>query len=115
MRLHLDADLRRRVMTPRELDYLGAPLESITIWSGCHTGNRRGFSWATVRSVAEKFPFLGRYRRPDDGSPLLLQAVTERSPVLLVMLDRDEHEAVILPGAARVVAEFEFEETVCRT
>jgi len=69
------------------------------------TPHKAGFSWTTERRVAERFPFLLRYRRHGEGPPLLLQGEVARDDVLFVKLDRNEHEVVALPKRVRVVSE----------
>lgn len=63
----------------------------VTIYRGCGSKNKVGASWTTDRSVAEKFPFLGRYRVKD---PLLVTATVKKKNIIAVKLDRNEQEII---------------------
>ena len=66
--------------------------EIVEIYRGCYSNNKRGMSWSLVRAVAEKFPFLLRYRQP--GQPLLVRARVRKSDIVAVKLDRGEMEII---------------------
>lgn len=100
--LHDTPAIRSHTMSDAEREALAALPEMVTVYRGCYASNRRGFSWTTDRAVAERFPFLYRYRRTDDGPPLLLEGVVKRASVLFVKLDRKECEVVTLPRCVRV-------------
>lgn len=73
----------------------------VTIYRGCYAHNKYGLSWSTERAVAERFPFLHRYRHP--GRPLLVKAVVRRERITAMKLGRDESE-IILFARPKVVA-----------
>lgn len=67
--------------------------ETITVYRGCYENNKWGFSWSLEREVANRFPFLTRYRQ--QGRPLLIKATIEKSKVAAVKLDREESEVIM--------------------
>lgn len=65
--------------------------------------NERGLSWTWSRAVAERFPFMRRYRAAD---PVLVTATVSRKRITAVKLDpeRQENEVIVLPACVYVVA-----------
>lgn len=67
--------------------------------------NEGGLSWSTDRKVAERFPFLMRYRVTWSGTlidPVLITAEVERDHIIALRLQRDERE--IITRQARIVS-----------
>jgi len=82
----------RRKFTPAEDREVFDKLpERVTVFRGCGPDNRLGFSWSLDREVAERFPFLSRYRQ---AHPLLLEASVPKSRVFGYLSDRQEQEIV---------------------
>lgn len=81
----------RPMMTPDEQAAYDALPEQVTIYRGCGPVNKQGASWSLDRRVAERFPFLMRYRTP---RPLLITATVRKSQVLALKLDRGEAEVI---------------------
>ena len=65
--------------------------EEVTIYRGCDRKRLDGMSWSLKRKVAERFPFLTRYKAED---PVLITATVLKSDVLAVFLGRKEWEIV---------------------
>jgi len=57
----------REMMDEEEQVAYDALPDTITVYRGCGEINKVGASWTTDRSVAEKFPFYGRYLTPCYG------------------------------------------------
>ena len=64
---------------------------TVTIYRGCGPSNALGASWSTKRSVAEKFPFLARFRAKN---PMLVTAKVKKGNILAYKLDRNEYEVI---------------------
>ncbi len=91
-------------MTDDERKLLAGLPDVVEIWRGCYDHNRDGFSWATDRTVAARFPKLHRYSH-EGKTPLLLRGMVRRADILFVKLDRDESEVVPIPGTVRIIEE----------
>lgn len=76
--------------------------DTLTIYRGCYAFNKYGASWSLDRDVAERFPFLLRYRQ--DGRPLLIKATIGKQYVTALKLDRGEDEIVILGQRPKVLS-----------
>lgn len=83
-----------QMMDAAELEAYEALPEEFTVYRGCYAENKWGMCWSTSKEVAERFPFLNRYRQ--SGQPLLIRATLKKSQVLAVKLDRDEFEVITL-------------------
>jgi hypothetical protein len=81
----------REMMNEEELAAYDALPEEVTVYRGCGAGNREGASWSLDRSVAEKFPFLNRYRVWQPG---LITGRVKKKNILACKLDRNEHEII---------------------
>lgn len=95
-------------MTPEEIAFLASMPARVTIYRGCYRHNRKGFSWTTDRAVAERFPFLNRYRHRDEQAILLI-GVVQRKNILFAKLDRGESEIVPIPGKVKISEEMVLE------
>lgn len=94
--------LGRWMMTPEECAALAALPDTVTVYRGCYARNKRGLSWSIDRSVAERFPFIHRYRQA--GQALLVRGEVQREHVIAVKLDRQEHELIIAPWRVKIRA-----------
>jgi hypothetical protein len=83
----------RPMMTSSEWRHLNALPETVTIFRGCGSHNLSGLSWTTERTIAEKFPFLNRYRVRD---PQLIIATVAKRDIVAFKNDRDESEVIAL-------------------
>lgn len=68
---------------------------------GCYASNKRGLSWSLKREVAERFPFVNRYRQTE-GRPLLIKASVSKKSVIASKIDRDEAE--IIANDVRIIS-----------
>jgi len=80
------------MMEPEELSSLAKMPASIKIYCGCYEDNKNGLSWTTDKAVAESFPTLLRYQRPNE-IPLLLEGSIDKQRAVL-KLERDEWEII---------------------
>lgn len=81
----------REMMEDHEQAAYNTLPEVITVYRGCGPANRIGASWSLDRKVAEKFPFLDRYRVSQPG---LITGTVKKKNVLALKLDRDEQEII---------------------
>jgi hypothetical protein len=77
----------REMMTPEENAAYDALPERVTCHRGCDASAMVGSSWTLDWNVANRFPFLARYRVP---SPVVVTATVKKNRILAVKLDRDE-------------------------
>lgn len=89
---HWDDSPIKPMMDEAELQAFDELPEVLTIYRGCYEVNKWGFSWSLDRAIAERFPFLNRYR--GEGRPLLVKATIHKSRIAAVKLDRSEAEIV---------------------
>jgi hypothetical protein len=89
----------REMMNEAEHAAYDALPDTITVFRGCGPNNMLGASWTTDRIVAERFPFLHRYRTND---PVLVTGKAKKKNILAVKLDREEFE--IITFSARKVS-----------
>lgn len=89
------------MMTDEEQAALDALPDTITLFRGCGNHNKVGASWTLDRGIAEKFPFLNRYRVKN---PLLVTARIKKENVIAYKMDREEHE-IITFSARRIKTE----------
>ena len=82
----------KAMMNAQELEAFEQLPEVLTVYRGCYAVNKWGFCWSLERSIAERFPFLNRYRA--EGRPLLVKATLRKSQVAALKLDREEAEIV---------------------
>jgi hypothetical protein len=80
------------MMDPQEHVALSRLPERFTVYRGCYQIKRAGLSWTTDGAVAERFPRLMRYWRPDE-QPILRIGTVARDRVVL-KLDRKEQEII---------------------
>ncbi|QWD65341.1 hypothetical protein [Polynucleobacter sp. MWH-Aus1W21] len=80
------------MMEPDELEALAKMPTIIKIYRGCYEINKDGLSWTTKKAVAESFPTLLRYQRPNEIPLLLEDSIDKRRAVL--KLERDEWEII---------------------
>jgi hypothetical protein len=80
------------MMTDRERAFRDQLPEKFIAYRGCYELNRDGLSYSSRKEIAEKFPFLARYRQ-QSGQPLLLTARVDRIKAI-VKLDRGEREII---------------------
>jgi hypothetical protein len=64
----------------------------LTVYRGCYQNNKQGLSWSLKRELAERFPFLHRYRQDDQA--LLVRATVSKSDVVALKGDRGEAEII---------------------
>lgn len=95
-------DWRHHMMTAEERMALDALPQIVTVWRGCYASNKRGLCWSLDRAVAERFPFLHRYRQ--EGQALLVRGEVDRDHIMALKLDRDESEIVVLPSRVKIRA-----------
>lgn len=86
------ANERRFLLTPEESEAWERLPDRVTIYRGCYASNKWGLSWSLDRDLAAKFPTLHRYKQ--DGQPLLVKAVAEKTKIAAVKLDRGEAEII---------------------
>jgi hypothetical protein len=67
--------------------------DQITIYRGCGSHNKHGFSWSLNREVAAEFPFKRRYRV---DRPMLLTATINKNRAAALKLGRNEQEIIVL-------------------
>jgi len=75
--------------------------EVLTVYRGCGKRNMIGASWSLDKAVAQKFPFLERYKVKE---PLLVTGKVNKANVLALKLDRNEQE-IITFSAKRIMVE----------
>jgi len=75
--------------------------EVLTVYRGCGKKNIVGASWTLDRKVAEKFPFLERYKAKE---PLIITAEVKKKNALALKLSRNERE-IITFSAKRLMVE----------
>ena len=85
-------DLFQLMMTEEEKGFLSSLPEKVLIYRGAGSQNRLGLSWSLSMDVAERFPFLHRYKT---SNPLLLCAEVPKSRIYAVKLDRNEQEVIV--------------------
>lgn len=86
------ASVRRLIMTDAENEAYAALPDKVTIYRGCYAANKWGLSWTLDRDTAAGFPLLHRYRQ--DGQPLLVKAIADKSRIAFLKLSRSESEVV---------------------
>jgi hypothetical protein len=69
--------------------------DKVTIYRG-QRRRQLGASWSLDEVIAERFPFLSRYRY--GGAPVLITAEVRKRDILAIKLDREEAEAIVLRG-----------------
>jgi|GEM_PF-1684089 len=79
------------MMENEEITAYDALPDCITVYRGCSKHNIVGASWSTDKSVAQKFPFLERYRAK---VPLLVTGIVKKKNVLAIKLGRNENEII---------------------
>lgn len=87
------ASVRNLMMTDAENEAYAALPDKVTIYRGCYAENKWGLSWTLDRDTAAGFPLLHRYRQ--EGQPLLVKAVADKSRIAFLKLSRSESEVVI--------------------
>lgn len=86
------ASVRHLMMTDAENEAYAALPDKVTIYRGCYAANKWGLSWSLDRDTAAGFPLLHRYRQ--DGQPLLVKAIADKSRIAFLKLSRSESEVV---------------------
>lgn len=81
----------REMMTEEELSKFETLKDHITVYRGCGVDNAAGICWSLDRTVAERFPFLNRYRQKE---PVLITGSVERAHVVALKLERQESEII---------------------
>ncbi len=88
------------MMTDGERTALAALPARVTVYRGADARvNERGFCWSLDRTIAERFPFLNRYRA---SNPVLVTAVVARPRIIALKLCRNEAEVIARPFGVRV-------------
>lgn len=81
----------KELMDDKELIAFDSLQDVVTIYRGCCKRNMVGASWSTDKNVAEKFPFLNRYRVK---APILVTGKVKKKNILAYKLDRNEFEII---------------------
>jgi hypothetical protein len=66
--------------------------DKLTVYRGCYSNNIYGLSWSLDRKIAEKFPFLDRYRQKGQR-PILVTRKVKKSACVYIG-DRNEAEII---------------------
>jgi hypothetical protein len=92
----------RLMMTADENAAYDALPEVVTIYRGCDakTASLPGICWSLNKDVANRFPFLGRFRAE---KPTLLTASVPKHWILAVKLDRDEAEIITFAADVKMI------------
>ena len=88
------ADARPLMMGENEQKAFAQLPDVVTVYRGCYAGNKWGMSWSLDKEVAERFPFLNRYRQA--GRPLLVKARIQKQDIVALKLDRNEAEVICM-------------------
>jgi hypothetical protein len=86
------ASVRHLIMSEAENEAYAALPDKVTIYRGCYAANKWGLSWSLDRDTAAGLPLLHRYRQ--DGQPLLVKAIADKSRIAFLKLGRGESEVV---------------------
>lgn len=81
----------RDMMSPEENTAYDALPQVVTCYRGCDSSFLTGASWTLDWEVANRFPFLNRYKVP---SPVVVTARAKKERILALKLDRDEVEII---------------------
>ena len=80
------------MMSPAERKAFAALPEIVTVYRGADRGvNEDGVCWSLDRSIAERFPFLMRYKA---ARPVLVTGAVPKSLIVALKLDREESEII---------------------
>lgn len=88
------ADARPLMMDETEQQAFEQLPDVVTVYRGCYADNKWGMSWSLDKEVAERFPFLNRYR--SSGRPLLVKARIQKQDIVALKLDRNESEVICM-------------------
>jgi len=92
---------RERIMNPQERRFLAKQGERLTIYRGCRSGRKIGWSWTLDRRKAEWF--ARRFEEYVEGSPIVLIGEVDKNDVIAYFADRKEKEIVVDPKKVKVV------------
>jgi hypothetical protein len=92
---------KRNMMTAEENAAYDALPDTVSVYRGCDKSAMTGACWSLNRRVANRFPFLIRFRAI---SPVLVTARVKKNRILAVKLGRGEEE-IITFSARRVNVE----------
>jgi hypothetical protein len=92
----------RLMMTAEENAAYDALPEVVTIYRGCDAGSASlpGICWSLNKDVANRFPFLTRFRAKN---PAILTASVQKHWILAVKLGRSEEEIITFPAEVKMV------------
>jgi hypothetical protein len=88
-------------MNPQERRFLARQRERLTIYRGCRSGRKIGWSWTLDRRKAKWF--ARRFEEYVEGSPIVLIGEVNKKDVIAYFASRKEKEIVVDPKKVTVV------------
>ncbi len=79
--------------------------KNITVFRGCYSFNKTGFSWTLNRKVAVDFAIKHHRYTQKNMTPLLLTAQISKFDIAGLVLDRNEDEVVIISKPKNIKVE----------
>lgn len=80
-----------QMMSTEEQEVFNSLPDTVTVYRGCGSVNRKGCSWSLDREIATSFPTFSRYKVDD---PMLIKGVVKKNKILAVKLCREEQEVI---------------------